>query len=244
MSDFFLSYSHEDVKIASLLANLLEANGVAVWWDRSLIPGDRFNAVIDAELEKAKAVIVLWSRKSVASDWVQGEATTAREANKLVPIKIEDCRVPIPFRAFHTPEVFKGKAELDALAKLLSEKFATRAPEGGAPPARPAVSISSVSANSFLGSLRSQWSNYSEEARRYQKLTFRERLTPANALEFWREIFKKSPMIVVAFVVIVGGMAIAEAQNSPEDQKNISIGMLMICGGYLIYAWYKRRRRS
>src|SRR4029453_3444124 len=43
------------------------------------------------------AVVVLWSPRSVASRWVRAEATLADRANKLVPVIIESCSLPIIF---------------------------------------------------------------------------------------------------------------------------------------------------
>jgi hypothetical protein len=126
MADLFLSYSHEDIKLAETLAQLLEAVGVTVWWDRRMIAGDKMHDVIDEEIEKAKAVVVLWSPISVKSDWVLGEAQTAHELKKLVPIKIDECKLPINYRSIHTPEIYKSKVELDKLAKALSDKFRPR----------------------------------------------------------------------------------------------------------------------
>jgi hypothetical protein len=128
MADLFLSYSHEDIKSAETLAELLEAHGVTVWWDRRMVAGDKIHDVIDEEIEKAKAVVVLWSPFSVRSDWVLGEAQTAHGLTKLIPIKIHECKLPINYRSIHTPEVYKGKAELDKLAKMLSDKFGTAPP--------------------------------------------------------------------------------------------------------------------
>ena len=70
MADLFLSYSSEDIKSAETLAELLEAAGVTVWWDRRMVAGDKIHDVIDEQIEKAKAVVVLWSPISVKSDWV------------------------------------------------------------------------------------------------------------------------------------------------------------------------------
>lgn len=128
MADLFLSYSSEDIKSAETLAELLEAAGVTVWWDRRMVAGDKIHDVIDEQIEKAKAVVVLWSPISVKSDWVLGEAQTAHELTKLIPIKIDECKLPINYRSIHTPEVYKNKAELDKLAKMLSDKFGTARP--------------------------------------------------------------------------------------------------------------------
>jgi hypothetical protein len=71
MAHLFLSYARHDIKRAETLAELLEANGQTVWWDRQMIAGDNIRRVIREEIEKAKVVIVLWSPISVESDWVR-----------------------------------------------------------------------------------------------------------------------------------------------------------------------------
>jgi TIR domain len=128
MADLFLSYAHQDTRRAKTLAKLLEDAGLTVWWDRRMVAGDKIHDVVDEEIEKAKAVIVLWSRFSVKSDWVLGEAQTAQESAKLVPIKIAACKLPVNYRGIHTPAVYKGKSELDELARMLSDKFRTALP--------------------------------------------------------------------------------------------------------------------
>src|SRR5262249_7379851 len=65
---------------------------------------------------------------SVKSDWVRGEAQTAHELTKLVPVKIEECKLPINYRGIHTPEVYKSKAELNKLAQMLTDKYRTAQP--------------------------------------------------------------------------------------------------------------------
>jgi TIR domain len=111
-SDVFLSYAREDVGAAQKLAALLEANGLTVWWDRRLVAGDAINTTIERAIDGAKAVIVLWSPHAIASRWVNGEAETAAEAGKLLPVKIAECRLPLNFRTLHTPEVFRSSWRL------------------------------------------------------------------------------------------------------------------------------------
>jgi len=243
MSDFFLSYAHEDAKSASMLANLLQANGVSVWWDRSLVAGDRFHKVIEAEIDKAKAVIVLWSRKSVESDWVQGEAQTARELNKLVPVKIEDCRLPIPYRALHTPEIYKTKTELDDLARLLSEKYRSRsAGDGPAAQAAAQITISSSSAASYFKDFKSQWKGYLEESKETQKLPVWERLKLAFSWSYQRKIMMKYPL-AIAVVVLAGlglNLVMQQAANSQDDPSAVWLGLVVIGLGYFAYRWFRR----
>lgn len=151
MAQFFISYAREDVKHAKKLARILEESGHTVWWDRHMKAGDDINVVIDAELEKASAVIVLWSKVSVQSNWVRGEAQTALDDGKLIPAKVEECRLPINFRHFHTPELFQSNQELHSLAALLSEKVSgapsTNATSKG--PRHQAVQFSESSVHNF-----------------------------------------------------------------------------------------------
>jgi TIR domain len=54
MADLFLSYASEDRGRAAALAQLLEARGWCVWWDRQIFIGEAFDKAIERELENAK----------------------------------------------------------------------------------------------------------------------------------------------------------------------------------------------
>jgi hypothetical protein len=95
--DIFISYSREERPAARHFADCFAREGFAVWWDAALRSGETFDEVIERELRAAKAVVVLWSPRSVASRWVRAEATLADRANKLVPVIIESCSLPIIF---------------------------------------------------------------------------------------------------------------------------------------------------
>jgi hypothetical protein len=95
--DIFISYSREERPAARHFADCFAREGFAVWWDAALRSGETFDEVIERELRAAKAVVVLWSPRSVASRWVRAEATLADRANKLVPVIIESCNLPIIF---------------------------------------------------------------------------------------------------------------------------------------------------
>lgn len=151
--DVFISYSHTDVGPAQILAELLEANGLSVWWDRRLVPGDKFHTLIERELEMAKAVIVLWSSNSVKSDWVLGEAQTAHDMNKLIPVRISECKLPLPYRGIHTPEVYKSPDELDQLARLLTLKLRASISSESNPDG---VKFSTGSSSNFLRNIVNQ----------------------------------------------------------------------------------------
>ena len=71
----------------------------------SLTPGEAYDEVTEAALRTAKAVVVLWSKKSVASRWVRAEATLADRNKTLVPCMIEPCERPIMFELTQTAEL-------------------------------------------------------------------------------------------------------------------------------------------
>jgi hypothetical protein len=103
--DIFISYSREDRPAARHFAESFEREGFEVWWDAAIRSGQTFDEVIEKALRSAKAVVVLWSPRSVASRWVRAEATLADRANKLVPAIIEACDRPIIFELTHAADL-------------------------------------------------------------------------------------------------------------------------------------------
>ena len=98
MADVFVSYTRDDEPKARQLAQTLTAQGWDVWWDRHIPTGQVFSEVIQHQLEHAACVVVLWSRASIASEYVRDEATVAKERAALVPALIDDVRPPLGFR--------------------------------------------------------------------------------------------------------------------------------------------------
>ncbi len=109
--DIFISYTSEDRTAARYFAECFEKEGLSVWWDAVLRSGESFDEVIEAELKAAKAVVVLWSPRSVASRWVRAEVTIADRRQKLAPITIEPCDRPIIFELTHTTDLSNWTGE-------------------------------------------------------------------------------------------------------------------------------------
>lgn len=105
MADIFLSYNREDQARARLFAEAFEAEGLSVWWDVTLRSGEAYDEVTEAALRGAKAVVVLWSPRSVVSRWVRAEATVADRCRTLIPAMIEPCERPIMFELTQTAEL-------------------------------------------------------------------------------------------------------------------------------------------
>jgi type III secretory pathway component EscV len=97
----FLSHSSADKTLARRLAGDLRAASVDVWLDESEIRvGERFAQKIEQALEDVDFVIVLLTRASVASEWVdrewrqkvQHEGAAKRVA--IIPVRAEPCEIP------------------------------------------------------------------------------------------------------------------------------------------------------
>ena len=97
MADVFISYKSERRKAAAHLADILKLYGYTVWYDYHLFVGKDYPEQIQAELDAARAVIVLWCSMSVKSRWVLRESHVAMKAGKLMPVWIEDAEPPVPF---------------------------------------------------------------------------------------------------------------------------------------------------
>ena len=97
MADVFLSYARPSLSDAMRIADCLRAAGYSVWYDKSLPAHRAYTDVIAEQLDEAAAVLVLWSTEAAASQWVRSEANRARETGRLVQLRLDDARLPMPF---------------------------------------------------------------------------------------------------------------------------------------------------
>jgi hypothetical protein len=104
LTDVFVSYARQDRDRIAPLVRALEARGLEVWWDSRIAGGSEFTREIEAQLEAAGAVLVVWSRHSIESLWVADEASAGLERGKLVPISIDPVPPRIGFRQLQTLE--------------------------------------------------------------------------------------------------------------------------------------------
>lgn len=111
MADIFISYSSEDKSRIETLASILRTKGWTVWWDREIPAGKHFDAVIEEELEKARCVIVIWTSRSVNSEWVKNEANEAVQKARLVPVMLEEVKIPLAFRRIEAARLIGWNGE-------------------------------------------------------------------------------------------------------------------------------------
>ena len=105
MSDIFLSYAREDRERVRPLVERLEEHGWSVWWDRKILPGEKWAQVVEAELESCRAMVVVWTEASVQSDWVLIETCEGDERGILVPVRLSAAKLPLQFRRLQAADL-------------------------------------------------------------------------------------------------------------------------------------------
>jgi TolB-like protein/Flp pilus assembly protein TadD len=152
--DVFVSYARLDYERVAPLVAALQAEGWSVWWDPEISPGEEFDSLISDALEQARSVVVVWTPNSVGSRWVRGEARDAADRGVLVPVRFDQAKLPIDFRAVHTIDLDawngdRGSDAYQSIRRVLAARLGSPPSEGLAPgmaarPAAPAAPRGSV----------------------------------------------------------------------------------------------------
>jgi len=123
MADIFLSYTEQDREQARRVATMLESVGWSVWWDRRIPAGETWRGVLEKALGNMRCMIVLWSARSIESEWVYEEATEGRRLGKLVPVMIEAVRPPAGFREIQAADLtnWDCSREFDGMRMLITD---------------------------------------------------------------------------------------------------------------------------
>lgn len=139
MTDIFLSYTERDRETARRVAEVLGSAGWSVWWDRRIPAGETWRSVLEHALEDMRCMVVLWSTKSIESEWVYEEASEGRRLGKLVPVMIEAVRPPAGFREIQAADLtgWDGSPDFDGLRMLLADLENMLGKPVGAAPERP-----------------------------------------------------------------------------------------------------------
>jgi len=122
VSDIFICYSHSDKTIATRLRERLQREGWSVWMDLHIDAGHRWANEIQTQLAAARAVVTLWSARSVDSRFVMDEAHEAADRGIIFPVRLEDLRIPYGFRQFQTPDLigWNGDEDSEGARQLVS----------------------------------------------------------------------------------------------------------------------------
>lgn len=135
LADVFISYSRKDQPLAEAMAAALGALGFEVWWDRELLGGADYRKITASVIARVPAAIVIWTRRSIDSEWVVGEAAAARDRKILIPFAADGAEPPIDFRSLNTINAngwAPGDPLPDALVKAVCDKTGRPPPEARA----------------------------------------------------------------------------------------------------------------
>lgn len=114
------------------IIQLLQQAGFNTWWDGLLEGGERFSHTTEDALNRAKAVVVLWSKTSVQSHWVHDQATRGRDRGTLVPLSLDGVEPPLGFGQFQVIDLSRAKmsAKDEAIQRMLRKVEALHGSEG------------------------------------------------------------------------------------------------------------------
>lgn len=132
----FLSYHSGDAEWVATLKSALESKGVRVWIDsEQLRPGNLFPGALASAIGSIECVVLVLSRGSTASAWVEEEYSLAlAHRRQVVPVLIDDVEPP-GFIAGRTWVDFRDQADFAASVDNLVFGITGRRPDGAAPAA-------------------------------------------------------------------------------------------------------------
>jgi len=112
MPDILLTYAEPDHETARRIASLLEAQGWSVRWEGAPADG-----------AAARCMVVLWSRHSVGSDQVAGQAEQGRMRHALVPVLLEKVTPPPGLRSIQAADLsgWDGTADAPGARQLVAD---------------------------------------------------------------------------------------------------------------------------
>jgi len=123
MSDIFISYASEDRERIMSFVRALEKTGWSVFWDRTIPTGKTWRQVIGSEISNCRSIVVVWSKTSIESDWVQEEAEIGKGRHILFPVLIDNVMPPFGFGNIQAETLvdWDGKETAPEFKKLIND---------------------------------------------------------------------------------------------------------------------------
>ncbi|MGD2091059.1 MAG: TIR domain-containing protein [Candidatus Aminicenantes bacterium] len=99
----FISYSRKDLRSAQKLEKIFQAEGLRVWRDQeSIYAGEQWPKAIGQAIENESIFLLLWSKHSADSHFVEFEWNTALALKKtIVPVLLDNTQLPAALRAIN-----------------------------------------------------------------------------------------------------------------------------------------------
>ena len=132
VAEVFISYARDDRNLVAPIAARLKELGADVWFDVKIESGEPYEDVIEAELKKARAALVCWSKTAASSHWVRAEARLAQKLGIYVPVFVAECELPLALSEIQTNSLanWNGAVSNETWLKVvdrLSKKIDRRA---------------------------------------------------------------------------------------------------------------------
>lgn len=138
----FISYSCKDKDFVRKLTDEIQDQGYRVWLDeKELIAGDSLPKTIGKAIETCRVSIIVLSRYSISSNWVQYEVSHAtnrmiKGEMRLIPVLIQDVTLPVElsglvyvdFRESYDDGLRKVLFALDSEASKYDSRRITKEP--------------------------------------------------------------------------------------------------------------------
>lgn len=209
--DIFISYSSQNTEYAEAVCEKLENNGIECWIaPRNIKTATNYAEEIIDGLNKAKAIVLVFSQKAQESEYVNNEIDTAFSKNKpIVSIKVDDTFPKDQMEFF-----LKNTQWLDASPTALEQKNITL----------------DDCYNQLVEDVKRVLEN--PQGFRGDGIPTHEQLIPQKEKGFFEKY--KLPIIALAVILIaVLGFAAFSGMNSDGDGEDInatplSIGMIQL----------------
>jgi hypothetical protein len=118
----FVSYARDDIDRVSKFVDALDDEGLSAFWDENVGGGQRWRDVIPDALDKAAAVVVVWTQTSVTREFVREEAQRAKDLKILIPVLFEgNVTIPFGFREIQCVDLCGWAGERNANFNSLVE---------------------------------------------------------------------------------------------------------------------------
>ena len=103
----FIIYSHSDKEIAAEIQNELIKKGIQAIRDEQVVKiGDRINEIIEDSIEDADKVLLLLSKSTENSEWINKEINISSKFQKVIlPVMIENSNLPDAFEGIRYSEM-------------------------------------------------------------------------------------------------------------------------------------------
>lgn len=115
MSDIYVSYANEDREKIQPLIDTLEKTTWSIFSDRAFPPGKKWLDKSESEIQKARCVIVFWTKVSVESHRVLEEADVGKQKKILIPILLDPVELPFNFQDLQSINLMNWSGDASSL---------------------------------------------------------------------------------------------------------------------------------